>query len=85
VYGFGFLFFLWGCLQKGAMASWFILVDHTQRHTTFGRVPLDEWSARRRDLNLAIQNTWEKETEIHACGGIRTRSLSKRADTGLKP
>jgi len=26
---------------------WFL--DHTQRHTTVGRTPLDEWSARRRD------------------------------------
>jgi len=27
-------------------------LDHTQRRTTVGRTPLDEWSARRRDLYL---------------------------------
>jgi len=26
--------------------------DHTQRHTTVGRTPLDEWSVRRRDFYL---------------------------------
>jgi len=26
--------------------------DHTQRRSTVGRTPLDEWSARRRDLYL---------------------------------
>jgi hypothetical protein len=34
-----------------AMASSFTrFLDHTQRRTTVGRTPLDEWSARRRDL-----------------------------------
>ena len=27
-----------------------MFLDHTQRRTTVGRTPLDEWSARRRDL-----------------------------------
>jgi hypothetical protein len=39
--------------------------------------PLDEWSARRRDLYLTTQH-W-KETDIHATGGIRTYSSSKLA------
>jgi len=25
--------------------------DHTQRRSTVGRTPLDEWSARRRDIS----------------------------------
>jgi len=29
-----------------------MFLDHTQRHSTVGRTPLDEWSARRRDLYL---------------------------------
>jgi len=33
------------------------------RHTTFGRTPLDEWSARRRDLYLT-QNTHNRRTDI---------------------
>jgi len=27
-----------------------MFLDHTQRRSTVGRTPLDEWSARRRDL-----------------------------------
>jgi len=29
-----------------------MFLDHTQRRITVGRTPLDEWSARRRDLYL---------------------------------
>jgi len=32
-------------------------LDHTQRRTTVGRTPLDEWSARLRDLYLITHNT----------------------------
>jgi len=38
-------------------------LDHT-RHTTVGRTPLDEWSARRRDLCLTIHNTYNKQTPM---------------------
>jgi hypothetical protein len=34
------------------MTSLLRFPDHTQRHTTAGRTPLDEWSARRRDLYM---------------------------------
>ena len=56
---------------------------HTQRRNTFGRIPLDEWSARRTDLYLTTHNT----TAIHATGGIRTHNLSRRAaaDQRLRP
>jgi hypothetical protein len=30
--------------------------SHSLRHTTLGRTPLDEWSARRRDLYLTMPN-----------------------------
>ena len=57
----------------------------TLRHTTLGRTPLDERSARRRDLYLTTHNT--HKTDIHAPGGIRTRNPSKRAvaDPRLRP
>ena len=45
-------------------------------HTTVGRTPVDEWSARRRDLYLTTQQP--QETDIHSPGGIRTRNASKR-------
>ena len=34
------------------------------RHTTFGRTPLDKWSARRRDLYLTTHNTHKRQTFI---------------------
>ena len=49
---------------------------HTQ-HTTVGRNPLDQWSARCRDLYLTTQHT--QETDILAPSRIRTRNPSKRA------
>ena len=40
------------------------LLDHTQRHTTVRTTPLDEWSARRRDLYLTTHST---QTEKPLC------------------
>jgi len=37
---------------------------HTHTHTTFGRTPLNEWSAHRRDLRFYTQHS--NETGIHA-------------------
>jgi hypothetical protein len=34
--------------------------SHIQRRTSVGRTPLNEWSARRRDLYLTIHNTHNK-------------------------
>jgi len=46
-------FLLWPCDPTPVMASLFLrFLDHTQRLTALGRTPLDEWSARRRDLYL---------------------------------
>jgi len=44
------------------------------RHTTLSRTPLDELSARRRDLYLTTQ--YSQETDIHAPVGIRTHNAS---------
>jgi hypothetical protein len=38
-------------------SSFMRFLDHTQRRSTVGRTPLDEWSARCRDLNLTTHNT----------------------------
>jgi hypothetical protein len=57
-----------------------ITLNDTRTHTgrdTLSRTPLDEWSARRRDLYLTTQHS--SETDIHAPGGIRTHNPSKRA------
>jgi hypothetical protein len=36
----------------------------TLRHTTLGRTPLEEWSARRRDLCLTTHNTHKRQTSM---------------------
>jgi len=57
------LFFLWCCAPTRARASSFLRVlHHTQLHTPVARTPLDEWSARRRDLYLTTHNTQNRET-----------------------
>ena len=73
-------------LQWAMASSCTRILDHTQRRITVGRTPLDEWSARRRDLYLTTHNTQQK-TDIHATGEIRTHSLSKgvTADVRLSP
>ena len=62
-----------------------IAFDHTQGHTTVCRTPLDEGSARRRDLYLTTQHS--QQTNIHAPGGIRTLNPSRRStsDPRLRP
>jgi len=39
----------------------FMFLYHTQRRTTVGRTPLDEWSARRRDLYLTTHDTHNRQ------------------------
>jgi len=47
------------------MASSFLMfLDHTQRRTTVGRTPLNEWSARRRHLYLTTHNTHNRQTSM---------------------
>jgi len=67
-----------------AMASRFL--DHTQRRITVGRTPLEEKSARRRDLYLTTPNTHNRQTFVPPVG-IRTHNLSMRAapDLRLRP
>ena len=40
----------------------------TERHTTLGRNPLDEWAARRRDLYLAKHNTYKRQISVPRAG-----------------
>jgi hypothetical protein len=45
-----------------------IFLDHTQRRSTVGRTPLDEWSARRRDLYLTTHDTHHRQISIPPVG-----------------
>ena len=57
-----------------------MFLDHTQRRTTVGRTPLDELSARRRDLYLTTQNTTDK----HPCPRCDSNPRSQQA-SGRRP
>ena len=41
-----------------------MFLDHAQRSTTVGRTPLDEWSARRRDLYLTTHDTHSRQISM---------------------
>ena len=72
----------WRWSPTRIMASSFLMrfLDHTQRRTTVGRTPLDEWSARRRDLYLTTHNTHE----VHPCPLWDSNPHSQQA-SGLRP
>ena len=62
---FGFIIFFWE-LQPPVDQDLLIheVSRHTQRRTTVGRTPLDEWSARRTDLYLH-HTQHSQQTDIH--------------------
>jgi hypothetical protein len=66
----------WLNSPKWARASSFTrFLDHTQRRTTVGRTPLDEWP----------DNTQHsQQTGTHVPDGIRTHNLSRRATADLR-
>ena len=58
----------------------------TIRHTTVGRTPLDEWSARRRDLYLSTHNTHMTQTSIPPVGFEPAIPANERVgDPRLRP
>ena len=79
---FSSAFFLWRCDPTRVMASSFLRFLHrTQRRITVGRTPLDEWSARRRDLYLTTYNTHNRQTTILRVGFEPTISAGERPQT----
>jgi len=74
--------FLWRCGPTRAMASSFMrFLDHTQRRITVGRTPLDEWSARRRDLYLTTHNIHNRQTSMPPVRFEPTISAGERPQT----
>ena len=53
-------------------------LDHTQRRSTVGRTPLNEWSARRRDLYLTTHDTHNRQTSMPPVGFEPTITASER-------
>jgi hypothetical protein len=55
-------------LFTAGIEGFLISFDHTQAHTTVGRIPLDKGLARRRDLYLTTRTPYK--ANIHAPSGI---------------
>jgi hypothetical protein len=55
-----------------------IFLDHIQRRSTVGRTPLDERSARRRDLSLTTHDTHNRQISMPPVGVEPTISVSER-------
>ena len=72
-------FFTWRNSSQCARVSSFTrFLDHTQQRATFGRTPLDEWSAHRRDLYLTTRNTHKRQTSMPLVGFESTISAGER-------
>jgi hypothetical protein len=78
----GINFFLWRCNPTRVITSSFLrFLDHSQRRTAVGGTPLDEWSARRRDLYLTTHNTHNRQTFMPPVGFEPTISAGERPHT----
>ena len=67
-------------LQWVRAPSFTRFLDHTQRRSTLGRTPLDEWSARRKDLYLTTHNNHNK----YPCPRWNSNPRSQQA-SGRRP
>jgi hypothetical protein len=63
--------------QRARASSFTTFLDHTQRRTTVGRTPLDEWSARRRIFFLTTHNTHDR----HPCPQWDSNPQSQQASS----
>ena len=55
-----------------------MFLDHTRWRSTVGRTPLDEWSARRRDLYLTTHDTQNRQISMPPVGFESTISAGGR-------
>ena len=67
--------------QWARTSSFTRCLDHTQRHTTFGRNHLDEWSARHRDFYLTIHNTYKRHPSRRRDSKPQSQQASGRRPT----
>ena len=77
-----FFFFCGATTQRGAWPphSWGF-IGQTQRPTTVGRTPLDEWSDRRIDLYLTTHNTHNRQISMPPVRFEPTISAGERPQT----
>jgi hypothetical protein len=80
-----FVCLFFGCGAPTQRVSWpphsWDILDHTQWRTTFGRTPLDEWSARHRDLYLTTHNTHNRQTSTPPADHKPTIPAGERPQT----
>ena len=55
-----------------------MFLDHIRRRSTVGMIPLDEWSARRRDLYLTTHDTHNRQISMPPVGFEPTISAGER-------
>jgi hypothetical protein len=60
-----------------------MFLDHTQRRTTVGSTPLDERSARRRDLYMTTHDTHNRQISMPPVGVEPTISAGERPQGAL--
>ena len=63
---------------------WFLMkrfIDYTQRSTTVGMNPLDEWPARHRDLYVTTHNTYNRKISMPPVGFEPTTPAGERPQT----
>jgi len=78
-------FFLCRCDPTRVMAfSLLKLLYHAQRRTTVGRNPLDEWSARRRDLYLTTHDIHNRQISMTPVDSNPRFSRQASADLHLR-
>ena len=58
-----------------------MFLDHTKRRTTVSKTPLDERSARRRDLYLTTYDTHNRQISMPSVGFEPTISVGERPAT----
>ena len=60
-----------------------MFLDHTQRRTTVGRTPLDERSARGRDLYLTTHDTHNRQISMPPPGRSPAEILGSNPTGGM--
>ena len=71
--------------QQSLLGQGLLIIEasqsHSFRHIIFSRTPLDEWSARRRDLSLKIYTIYNRQTSIPPVGFEPAIPTSERLQT----
>ena len=74
-------FFFMALRPNAGLGLYILEVSRSQRRITVGRTPLDEWSARRRDLYPTTHNTYNRQTSMPPVGFELTISAGERPHT----